>query len=400
MKTSSALAYKIGDQLEIKIERIVPNGYGIGFAEGLTFFAPLTVPGDLVRIRITQLKKRIAFAEVVEVIEASPTRIAPPCRYFGACGGCDFQQMTYPAQLDAKVNMVRDCLKRIAHIAWPNEIPAVGSPQEFGYRSRTQWHVDPKGRKLGYLKRNSHEVTDIETCLVLVPELDAELDRLRADFPWEDFWDDSARIDAAAGDHGNVSIASSELNAETAEIVSSAGDERYSYSAQAFFQGNRYMVERLVRAALDGASGDRAIDLYSGVGLFSLPMARQFKSVIAVEENETAVRFAKENAANAKLGNIRLVSDSVRSYMRDASLSGIDFLLLDPPRSGAEPETIKRIAEVEPREISYVSCEPSILARDLKVLISTGYSIRSITALDLFPQTHHVETVVRLASGN
>jgi len=391
------LQYKIGDQLELRIERIVPNGFGIGFADGLTVFTPLTAPGDRIRAEIVQLKKRIAFAEIVEVLEPSPVRVEPPCQYFGTCGGCDFQQMTYAAQLEAKVAIVRDCLKRIAQIDWPGEISVVPSPQEYAYRSRAQWHVDPAVKQLGYLKGNSHEVVDIETCLVLVPELDSELRRLRGEIPWETFWDETSRIDAAAGDNGEISIYSSDLTEPTKEISSAVADERFAYSAQAFFQGNRYMVDKLVDAALKDAKGGTALDLYSGVGLFALPLARSFENVTAVEENERAVEFARRNAEAAGLENIRFIAGPVKRFLRMDNLDRADLILLDPPRSGAEPETIKRIAERRPNVISYVSCEPSMLARDLRVFLDNGYSIKFVTVLDMFPQTHHVETVVRLS---
>ncbi|MGH7784155.1 MAG: class I SAM-dependent RNA methyltransferase, partial [Candidatus Binatia bacterium] len=354
--------YEIGDHLELRIERIVPNGFGIGFVEKLTVFTPLAAPGDVVRIKIVQLKKKIAFAEIVELLELSPDRVAAPCRYFGSCGGCDFQQMTYAAQLEAKAGIVRDCVKRIAQIDWQDEITVEGSPQDFGYRSRAQWHIDPRSKKLGYLKRNSHEVIDIDSCMVLVPELDTELRRLRGELPWEDLWDENSRIDAAVGDDGTASIYSPELNQPTNEIVSTIANERFSYSSRGFFQGNRYMVERLVDAALAGADGDTALDLYSGVGLFSLPLARTFKNVTAVEENEAAVDFAKKNAAAAGLDNVRFVANSVKGFLKEAKGKKVDFLLLDPPRSGAESDTIARINALRPRDISYVSCEPSLLA--------------------------------------
>lgn len=397
MKTSNTPPYEIGDQLELRIERIVPNGFGIGFAEKLTVFTPLTAPGDVVCVKITQLKKKIAFAEIIELLEASADRVEAPCRYFGSCGGCDFQQMTYAAQLEAKAAIVRDCLKRIAQIDWRDEITVVGSPHEFGYRSRAQWHADPRSKKLGYRKRNSHEVIDIDTCLVLVPELDAELKRLRGDLRWQDLWEDNSRIDAAVGTDGTISIYSPELNEPTNEVVSSVAGERFSYSSRGFFQGNRYMVEKLVDAALAGADGDMALDLYSGVGLFTLPLARKFKNITSVEENEAAVAFAKRNATRAGIENVRFVANSVNSFLKEAKGKRVDFLLLDPPRSGADGDTITRINGFRPKNISYVSCEPSMLARDLKSFLGNGYSIKSMTVLDMFPQTHHVETVVRLS---
>ena len=396
-KTSSDPRVEIGQEFELRVERIVPNGFGISFADGLTVFTPLTAPGDVVRVKVIQLKKKIAFAEIVDVIEPSPDRITPPCKYFGICGGCDFQQMGYQSQLDAKLAILRDCLKRIGKIDWPGEIPIISSPKEFEYRSRAQWHLERASKKLGYLKRNSHEIVEVDTCLVLTPELDAELVRLRREIDWEGLWDDRTRIDAGVGDDGTVSIYSPELNAPTKEIESVVNGEEFSYSASAFFQGNRFMAEQLVQAALAGASGETAMDLYCGVGLFSLPMARKFREVTAVEENDTAVEFAERNAISAKLDNIQFWATSVRGFLKSNEAKTADFVLLDPPRSGAEPETIIKIAQLRPTEISYVSCEPSMLARDLRTLLDHGYSIRSIMALDLFPQTHHVETGVRLA---
>jgi 23S rRNA (uracil1939-C5)-methyltransferase len=238
---------------------------------------------------------------------------------------------------------------------------------------------------------------DIETCVVLAPELDAQLRRLRGEIPWETFWDETSRIDAAAGDNGEISIYSSDLTEPTKEISSAVADERFAYSAQAFFQGNRYMVDKLVDAALKDAKGGTALDLYSGVGLFALPLARSFENVTAVEENELAVEFARKNARAAGLENIEFIADPVKRFLRMGNRDRADLILLDPPRSGAEPETIKRIAERRPNVISYVSCEPSMLARDLRVFLDNGYSIKFVTVLDMFPQTHHVETVVRLS---
>src|SRR4029079_1903067 len=169
------------------------------------------------------------------------------------------------------------------------------------------------------------------------------------------------------------------------------------YSAQSFFQGNRFLIEELVKRAVTGATGENALDLYSGVGLFTLPLARKFKSVTGVEDNNKAVEFAEKNAEAGGLKNIRFVRRSVRDFLNGQLTEKIDFLLLDPPRAGAENDTIRNILKIGAKQISYVSCEPSILARDLRKFLEDGYLIDSITALDLFPQTHHVETVVRLS---
>ncbi|PYS91592.1 MAG: hypothetical protein DMF62_02185 [Acidobacteria bacterium] len=388
--------HSIGDRLKVRIERIVPRGLGIAFSDGLTVFVALAAEGDLVDVRLTEIKGKTAFAEIESVIEPSPDRVAPPCPYFGSCGGCDFQQMNYGAQLAAKVAMVRDCLHRIAKIEWTHEIPIIPSPLEFGYRLRAQWHVETASKKIGYYRRDSRDLVDIQKCLVLAPELNGELDALRRELPWDTFYSDKLQIDAALGSDASVSIYSSELAEVAGEIEIQAAGESFKLSAKSFFQGNRAMIDKLVETAIGDASGQRALDLYCGVGLFTLPLARRFDHVIGVEDSYDAVEFAKINSANAKLGNIEFRTESVRRFLSNVVESGLDFVLLDPPRAGTEKDTIMNLIRLKPKHVSYVACEPSVLARDLKRFVEGGYEIDSITALDMFPQTHHIETVVHL----
>ena len=290
--------------LEVSIERIVPRGYGIAHADGLTLFVALAVPGDRVKVEIVETKGLIAFAEIVEVIEPGPNRIAPPCEYFGSCGGCDFQQMSYAEQLASKVEIIRDCLRRIAKIDYTDEIKVIASPKEFEYRSRAQWHVETKSRGIGYYKRNSRDLVTIESCPKLVPELNRELQRLRDDLPWENLWSDKAFIEAAAGDDG-VSINSPRL-IEPSEISFSALGERFTYAADTFFQGNQFLIPQLVETAISGAEGGLALDLYCGVGLFSLRMVKKFANVVGIEENPGAIKYAKRNAADNGHTNLKL----------------------------------------------------------------------------------------------
>lgn len=388
--------HKAGNHLRVKIEKIVPNGYGLSFADGMTVFTALAAPGDELIVEIRQLKHNTAFAEIVEVITPSPDRIEPPCVYFGACGGCDFQQLNYQAQLDAKIAIIKDSLTRIGKIENYPEIEIVRSSEEFGYRLRAQWHVNRVNKKIGYYRRNSHDVVDIERCLVLAPELEKTLEETRKTLDWDTIWSEKTQIDAASGSDGLVSMFSPEAS-QTARLVSySARDFSYFYSAQSFFQGNRFLVDELIERATAGAEGENALDLYSGVGLFTLPLARHFKKVIGVEDNGQAVDLVEKNAETAGLGNVEFIRQSVRHYLNEKLPENIDFLLLDPPRAGAENDTIQNILKIGAKQISYVSCEPSILARDLRKFLEGRYRMESITAVDLFPQTHHVETVVRL----
>lgn len=380
--------------LEVTIEKIVPNGYGLAFADGLTIFVSLAAKGDKLRIRIREKKGKLAFAEIVEILEPSPERITPPCQYFGKCGGCDFQQMSYPAQLSAKVEIIKDCLKRIGKIDFQDEIKIIGSPKDFTYRSRAQWHADTRAGKIGYYKRYSHNVIDVEVCPILDETLQKTLTNLRQNLNWSEFWAESVEIETATNGE-NVSIYSTEIIEPTEKISFEALGNRYFYDAESFFQGNPFLIENLIESATFGAKGETALDLYCGVGLFSLPSAQNFKQVVGIEANQKAIDFARENAELARLENIEFNAENVGDWLAENNIQNVDFILLDPPRAGAEKETIEGILRLSPNEISYVSCDPATLARDLR-LLTEKYSIESITALDLFPQTHHVETIVRL----
>lgn len=388
--------YKIGEILEVAVEKIVPNGFGLAFAENLTIFVALAVAGDVLRVKIYQLKGKTAFAEIIEIIESAAQRVAPKCVYFGRCGGCNFQQIDYKTSLEAKVGIIRDCLTRIGKIDWTTEISIIPSPKPYNYRARAAWHIDTRRRKIGYFQRNSHQVIDVETCPILTPELQTTLTDLRREIEWESYWANIVEIEAA-NSGADVSIYSNELVAPSEEISFQANGNRYFYNANSFFQGNPFLIESLIETAIKDATGKIALDLYCGVGLFTLPLAENFTKVTGVEGNERAVDFARKNIEQARIEHAQVFRENVSDWLSENAkdLEEIDFVLLDPPRSGTEKETIENLQTIKPKEISYVSCEPATLARDLRIL-SESYSIESIIALDLFPQTHHVETVVRL----
>ena len=375
----------------------MPNGFGLAFAENLTVFVPLAAKGDKLLVKIIQTKGKTAFAEIVEILEPSPDRTEPRCPYFGRCGGCNFQQLNYQAQLDAKIAIVRDCLTRIGKINYEKDIPIIASPKDYEYRSRAQWHLDTRKKKFGYFQRKSHEIIDVKVCPILTPELENTLTDLREEIAWESFWSEIVEIEAANAVE-EISIYSSEIIEQTDEIVFEANGEKYFYDATSFFQGNPFLIEELVETALKDAAGETALDLYCGVGLFTLPLAGKFQNVSGVEGYEKAIDFAKKNVENARLSNVKFFRENVDEFLTEnlAKLKNLDFVLLDPPRAGTEREIVENLIKLQPKQISYVSCEPSTLARDLKILTENFYTIESITALDLFPQTHHVETVVRL----
>lgn len=384
---------------EVDIERILPGGYGLAHADGKTIFVSLAAPGDRVRVRVDRQQGNVLFASIEEILVPSPDRVEPPCPYFGRCGGCDFQQLTYEKQLAAKAEIIRDCLQRIARIENVPEIFVTPSPRDWRYRMRAMWQIDEEQRTIGYYERGSRRVCDVVDCAVLVPELQQTLERVRGT-EWPEFPPGVKHLDVVAGENG-VSLAPPFAKFETVELSLAIGDERYSYNARAFFQVNTGLLRPLLEFALRDVSGEVAIDLYCGVGLFTLPLARRFKQVIGVESNPNATRFARRNLQQARLENARVINAGVADWIKSsaAKSTGVDFVLLDPPRAGAESVVIKQLIDFRASRICYVSCDPATLARDLRKLIAGGYVIESLAAFDLFPQTHHVETVVRLHVG-
>lgn len=381
--------------LEVEVVKIIPNGLGLCFAEDLTVFVPLSVVGDKLRVEIKKLQGKTAFASIFSIIEPSKDRIEPECVYFGTCGGCDFQQMSYEAQLAAKVGIIRDNLKRIGRIDFADEISIIPSPQQYNYRLRTQLHANTKDKTIGFFKRQSHEIIDAKICPILVPELEQNLNDLRENLHWGEFSEEKVNIETASGEKG-ISVYSEELLEPTNEIFYELDDEKFFFNAKSFFQSNKFLIKELVETAIGDVSGNTAIDLYCGVGLFSLVLAKRFEKVFGVEANKRAIDFANKNAEYARIENVEFQAKRVKNFLQENQFDQIDYILLDPPRSGVKQSTLEAIADYNSPKITYVSCNPSTLSRDLQVLMGRDYQIAKITALDLFPQTHHVETVVQL----
>jgi 23S rRNA (uracil1939-C5)-methyltransferase len=406
--------------MEVTIERILPGGLGLAHAEGKTLLVSLAAPGDRLRVRVDRSKGNVSFASIEEVLEPSLARVEPPCPYFGRCGGCDFQQLNYEAQLAAKIEIVKDCLHRIGGMDDVPSFEIVAAPDQWHYRARAQWQYDSERKLLGYFEAGSHRVCDVAECAVLTPELQHTLEDLRARMGENSLPHDARYFRAISGDEG-VSVTPGD---GIVNIARSTAGETYQLSAESFFQTNIGLLPRLIDPAIGEATGEVAIELYCGVGLFTLPLGRRFEQVIAVEDDRDAAKFLGINLAGANLGNVEIANDDVGDWLeaslgrerkiqsavagpmnrasagapQNANASRADFLLLDPPRTGAESRVIAGILQIKPKRISYVSCDPATLARDVKKLIAGGFSIDSILAFDMFPQTHHVETVVHLSS--
>jgi 23S rRNA (uracil1939-C5)-methyltransferase len=408
--------------MEVTIERILPGGFGLAHADDRTIMVALAAAGDRVRVRVERVKGNVSFAVIEEIITPGPNRIEPPCPYFGRCGGCDFQQMNYQAQLDAKLEIIRDCLRRLARIENIPDFQVTPAPDPWHYRSRAQWQYDAIRQKLGYFESGSRNVCDVADCAVLAPELQNTLEDLRARMAGGSL-PDARDFRAVLGDEG-VSISPplrgssptvrEDLDSQDVrDITRTLHGESYHFNAESFFQANDALVPQLIDTAVGDAKGETAVELYSGVGLFTLPLARRFSRVIAVESDTAAAKFARESLASAGLTNADVATRDVGVWLEDvkrhdlsrlsnasaaALKNQIDFILLDPPRVGAESRVIAGVLGLRPRRISYVSCDPATLSRDLKKLMAGGYHLAAISAFDMFPQTHHVETVAQLVA--
>ena len=385
--------------LEVTIERILPGGVGLAHADGKTVFVSLAAPGDRLRVRVDREQGNLVFASIVEIVEASCERVEPPCPYFGRCGGCDFQQLGYEAQLNAKAEIIRDCLHRIARLDIQH-VRVIPSPKQWHYRARATWQLDSTQQTIGYYERGSRRVCDVAECAVLVPEMQKALEDVRGT-QFAVMPSDLKHLDAVVGDSG-VSLAPAFGQFKTTDLNLKVGDETYSYNAEAFFQVNQALLGDLVRCAVGEKSGTTALDLYSGVGLFTLALARRFQRVVGVESNSVAARFARRNVEHSQLSNTSIITADVADWIRSsaAQAESFDYVLLDPPRAGAESAVIKGVLDLAPSRISYVSCDPATLARDLKKLMAGEFVVESVIGFDMFPQTHHVETVVQLVRTN
>jgi 23S rRNA (uracil1939-C5)-methyltransferase len=356
--------------------------------DGRVVFVPATVPGDRVRVRIEKQLPRFARGRVERLLEPGAARVEPRCPAYGRCGGCTWQHVDYSAQLEAKQHILSDALARIGGISLA-ELPLVHpSPRAYAYRSRARVLVE-RGR-VGYRERASHRLCAVESC----PELEAKLAELASAPPAHDGeWE----LASASGE-----VRASPLPAE-AEVCGPSllelrvAGERLRFSPGVFSQANTLLLETMLgRVGECVGSGEELVELFAGSGLFTLPLARRFGRVVAVESNPAAAADLKSNLARAGLSNARVLCGRVEESRQ--ALAGLrpEAVLLDPPRVGLAAEGVELVTQLAPERVAYLSCDPATLARDLRALCSAGYRLASVEGFDLFPQTHHLEALVVL----
>lgn len=409
---------KSAKAFEIAVEKLVYGGMGFVRHQGKVIFIPFSVPGDRVRVRAVEEKKTFIRAEIVLILKPGKGRVAPICPHFGKCGGCHWQQLEYPLQVEAK----RQILEEIFYHRFPETraiaITMRGCTQPLGYRSRARVQLRGCGPKaaVGFYRHRSHAIQDVENCPLLRASLNEALSSLRQ-FKLKVDTDAAAQEMDMACSAEEDTWATAHIGDDTEEGVTTlfgtrrreevilrrrVGDFLYSVTASVFFQANDFMVSDLVSHVQELAKNrgrNYALDLFSGVGLFSLPLARQFGNVVAVENSSAACRLCASNATAARLGNIQVISADAASWIKAGGSTAspqFDLVVLDPPRSGAGADVMEQIRKLAPETIIYVACDPQTLSRDIAGISPRDYRIDHIEGLDMFPQTFHFETVVRL----
>ena len=381
---------------DVQIDKWVYGGEGLARIDGRVVLVPSVLPTETVRIDFG----KDVHASLVEVLTPAAERVTPPCPLFTICGGCHYQHAPYEYQLARKVEILREQLQRVGKIKFEGEIDVISGPP-LGYRNRAQFHI-AKG-KIGYLAARSHELVPVEgECPVSSPRLNQALAEMRGRlsdprFPRfvqavEIFTNESdVQINVIESEHA-VARRFYEWCESKQAIDYQTAFGAFRVSSRSFFQVNRFLVEKLVEAGIPAQGGESALDLYAGVGLFALPMARRFRSVTAVETGSSAAHDLEFNASRAELA-VKVEQARVEDYLERLQAAP-EFVLADPPRAGLGKDVVGHLQRLAPPRVTIVSCDPATLARDLAGLSS--YEIESLTMVDLFPQTYHLETIARL----
>ena len=379
---------------DVSIEKWVYGGEGLARIDGRVVLTPFVLPGERARIETAD----DVHAELREILEPSPGRVAAPCPVFTHCGGCDYQHAPYEFQLARKVDILREQLRRVGKIDYAGEIETVSGPP-FGYRNRSQFHL--ADGKIGYLAARSHDLIALEgDCPISSPRVNETLALIRERLADPKFPRFVHALEVFTNER-EVQINALEADRPVArsfyewfESVVALDYGEFRVSPRSFFQVNRFLIEQMTERALAGRQGKSALDLYAGVGLFALPLARKFESVTAVEAGSSAARDLEVNAQRAGL-KIGVGQARVEDFLAKLDRTP-DFVLADPPRAGLGKSVTANLQRLKPPRITIVSCDPATLARDLAAL--AGYKIDRVTLIDLFPQTFHIETIVELAS--
>jgi tRNA/tmRNA/rRNA uracil-C5-methylase (TrmA/RlmC/RlmD family) len=396
------VSLKIGDKLTLTIHDIAFGGEGVGRIDDFVVFVPFVLLGEIVEAEITEVKKNFARAKLLRVEKSSPERVAPECRYFGACGGCQYQHIAYATQLRLKHKQISDLFERVGKIPADKIAPVIPSPQPYGYRNRimirSQWNGPAKKLVIGFIRADNNFVEDIEECKIAEPAISEQIKNVRANPPPK----------------GGI------------KIVLRIPPENWDVPPDSFFQNNFFLLPKLVETVggfLRAGGAKHLVDLYCGVGFFGIELADLVESFVGVEYDRLAINSARKNVASRKISNGEFISAKVEEVLPEllkrwgetpgepqsennpgsrghSPHQNNISVILDPPRKGCQPETLRLLRETKPAQVIYVSCHPATMARDLNILCADGvFELARVQPLDMFPQTQHVECVADLRAG-
>lgn len=373
--------FRPGERQTGIVDNIAFGGEGVLRLAGLVVFVPFVLPGELVEVEFTEIRRSFAKARLVRVIEPSPDRVAPVCRYFGECGGCQYQHAAYPVQLSWKHRQVADLMERLGKLDPACVAPLVPCPQPYGYRNRimirSQWQKPLQRLVIGFVRHDCGLVVDVEECAIAEPEVSAGIREVRANPPPK----------------GGL------------KVVLRQFPEGWELPRDSFFQNNFHLLPGLVevvRERLREAAVNTLLDLYCGVGFFGIELAGEVDRLVGVEIDRMAIQAARANAARRGCRNGEFLLGDAPALLPELLARFATervAVLVDPPRRGCAPGLLDQLIAHRPAQVVYVSCHPATLARDLRRLVESGaYRLDQVIPLDMFPQTQHVECVADLRS--
>jgi tRNA/tmRNA/rRNA uracil-C5-methylase (TrmA/RlmC/RlmD family) len=365
-----------GDQVLLTIEDIAFGGEGVGRVGEFVVFVPFVAPGETVEAQLVEVKKRFGRARLVKVLKPSPERVTPQCRYFGDCGGCQYQHLAYAAQLRIKHKQISDLFARLGGLPAGLVDPVIPCPRPYRYRNRlmirSQWDKFKQGLNIGFIRADNRLVVDIEECQIAEPALNVQIAQVRQHPPPK----------------GGL------------KVVLRVAAEGWEVPRDSFFQNNFFLLPALVETVRQRwrEGGARfLIDAYCGVGFFSVELADLVEEFVGVEVDVAAIKAARKNALSHGRNNGQFLAGDTEVLLprllgRFAAPQ--TAVILDPPRTGCPASVLETLRQTPPRQIIYVSCHPATLARDLNVLRAGDvFEVSKIVPLDMFPQTQHIECV-------
>jgi len=407
------------ESIELRIEKMVQNGLGFARRDGQVCLVKYAIAGELVNARIDSEHKQFLETTAVDILEPSPERVQPPCPLFYECGGCHLQHMTYSQQVISKTEALVDTLQRIGKCIDPPVAEPIASPESLHYRIKAGLKVELRPEPIiGLYQEKSHTLINLDRCLLLHEQINAALPLMRTQYCEKPLVKAKVQLldillcrdpetilvhaqsSPSKAKSFSLSLRSGRLSPSPQGASDTVLDMRFIRTANAFCQVNAQQNEKLIEVVLDFLRPDPSLhilELYCGSGNFSLFLARRGALVFGLEGNQAAVEQARLNAANNAINGCRFEVADINLIRLKSLPFKCNRLLLNPPRSGCGSQTIQQILTIKPKIIVYVSCNPATLARDLRLLCKGGYHLERVQPLDMFPQTCHIETVVKLA---